>query len=173
MEQHRGEMEQADQSMVEVENREKPKVMIINMTGHEMSQGDLNLCRKDLGFTPVPRDNVPELKADISIFNRRLRLAEFFKDTEPHGDGSIVRNKGKFTPKRNIDLHLDHFIDHLNRYPINTTKNVRDNLSKSEREAIKTIIHNDDLIIKEADKGSAVCIMNKNFYEQNMLECSI
>ncbi len=47
---------------------------------------------------------------------------------------------------------------------------MRDNLSKSEREAIKTIIHNDDVIIKEADKGSALCITNKEFYEQNMLE---
>ncbi len=47
---------------------------------------------------------------------------------------------------------------------------MKDNLSKSEREAIKTIIHNDDVIIKEADKGSAVCIMNKDFDEQNMLE---
>ncbi len=62
MEQQRGEVEQADQSMVEVENREKPEVKIINMTGHEMSQGELNLCRKGLGFTPVPRDNVPELR---------------------------------------------------------------------------------------------------------------
>ncbi len=121
-------------------NREKPEVKIINMTGHEMSQGELNLCRKGLGFTPVPRDNVPKLKADISIFNRKLLLAEFFKDTEPHDDGSIVRNKGKFTPKRNRNLHLDQFIDHLNRYPINTTKNVRDNLSKSEREAIMMML---------------------------------
>ncbi len=38
-------------------------------------------------------------------------------------------------------------------------------LSKSEREAIKTIIHNDDVIVKEADKGSAVCMMNKDLYE--------
>ncbi len=64
-----------------------------------MPQGEFNLCRKGLGFTGVPRDNVPELKADNSIFNRKL--AELFKDTKPHDDGSIVRNKGKFTPKRN------------------------------------------------------------------------
>ncbi len=47
---------------------------------------------------------------------------------------------------------------------------MREHFSKSEREAIKTIIHNDDVIIKEAEKGSAVCIMNKDFYVLNMLK---
>ncbi len=96
MEQQRGEVEQTYQSMVEVVNREKPEVKIINMTGHEMSQGELNLYRKGLGFILVDRDNVP----DISIFNRKLMLAEFFKDTEPHDDGSIVRNKRKIHTKK-------------------------------------------------------------------------
>ena len=43
----------------------------------------------------------------------------------------------------------------------NTTK---DNLTKEERKALKDLRNRDDIIIKEADKGSAVVVMSKADY---------
>ncbi len=71
--------------------REKLEVNIINMTGHAILQGELNQYRTCFGFTPVPRENIPEVITIISIFNRKSWLAEFFKETEPNDDGPIVR----------------------------------------------------------------------------------
>ena len=43
------------------------------------------------------------------------------------------------------------------------TKN-KSNISKNEWEAIKSLKENDSIIIKEADKGGAVVVMNKTHY---------
>ncbi len=139
------------------------------MSNIELSTGELSILRKGLKFTPTPRPNKEELKADISHFNRKMRLSEFFVDLDYTDDGSIVRNKSKFTPGRHRDAHLDRFVDHISNIPLET-KQVRDNITKQEREAIKHLINNDDLIIKESDKGSSICVMNTEFYKQKIMD---
>ncbi len=56
----------------------------------------------------------------------------------------------------------------ISNIPLETTQ-VRDNLTKQEREAIKSLINNDSIIIKESDKGSSVCIMNTDYYQQKIM----
>ena len=44
------------------------------------------------------------------------------------------------------------------------------NISQNERKALKTLLSNKKLIIKEADKGAAVVIMSKEYYAQKSEE---
>ena len=44
-----------------------------------------------------------------------------------------------------------------------------DNLTQEERKALKEIQENDSIIIKEADKGGALVIMDKEFYERKLI----
>lgn len=156
---------------INVENIEHDDIVtIINMSSHKLSEGEISLLKNGLKFTPTPKTNITDLRADISVFNRKMRLAEFFKDTETQEYESIVKNKSKFTPKRNRDGHLDRFIDHLNTFPIESNDNIRSNLNRNQREAMRTLTNNSDIIIKESDKGSTVCVMDRDFYSSKILE---
>ena len=43
------------------------------------------------------------------------------------------------------------------------------NLSQEERTALKELMENDDIIIKPADKGGCLVIMNKSFYRDKLV----
>jgi hypothetical protein len=47
---------------------------------------------------------------------------------------------------------------------------VRDNISKNERIALKNFTSDDSITIKEADKGGATVIMDKEHYKEMALE---
>ena len=49
-------------------------------------------------------------------------------------------------------------------------KNFKTNLRKSESEALKKLKENTNIIIKVADKGSAILIMNIEFYDRKINE---
>ena len=48
----------------------------------------------------------------------------------------------------------------------NTNTHQHDNLSKEERSALYSLKERDDIVIKPADKGSAVVVMDKSDYIQ-------
>ena len=56
-----------------------PKPKVIDLSSKTI---DINaqsaLCGYGLKFTPVPRENIIELRSDIRKFCRKLRLTEFF-----------------------------------------------------------------------------------------------
>ena len=78
---------------------------------------------------------------------------------------TLVKNKDTFYPPRNRNKTLDIVVDFLNNQKFdNTVTKNKSNISKSEWEATKSLKENDSIIIKEADKGGAVVVMNKSHY---------
>ena len=129
---------------------------------------------KGLKFTPPPPRNEIELKKDIQNFTRKLRLREFFSEENNNGEAeneSLVRNKGNFNPPRNRNNVLDIVVDYLNKQDFSdrTFKNAS-NLSKKEWMELKALRENKEIIIKEADKGGSVVIMNKEHYKRMIYE---
>ena len=114
-----------------------PKV--INLSDFELTEIQKTLLFKGLKFTPTPYTNIFELKSDIRNFSRKLRLVEVFA-TEQVGqeetEESMLRNPSSFCPPVNRNKELDAAINFINWKGINDLK------------------HNDDIIIKEADKVS-------------------
>lgn len=98
-----------------------------------------------------------------------MRLKEFFHDKDYH-DESIVRNASNFTPQAGRNTNLDTFISYMNRFPVgrNNRSKVRSNLNKKQRNSLKTLRNNNNILIKEADKGSAIIIMNKSYYRDKI-----
>ncbi|CAG2236124.1 unnamed protein product [Mytilus edulis] len=119
-------------------------------------------------FAPVPYSNVPELKADINNFSRRLRLKEEFGNKKDH-DKSLVRNKSTYTPRPGKDDYLDTYIETITKFPVRTRK-CKQNLTRNEQDALKSLKDDDSIIIKEADKGGAIIIMDTDFYKEKVLE---
>ena len=126
------------------------------------------LC-KGLKFTPTPRHDSDKLRSDIKEFSRKLRLKEYFED-DAESDDSLVSNPSTFVPPTGRDKHLDTFIDYINNIPVgqNNRQMIRSSLNKEERIALKRLRSRSDIIIKEADKGSGVVVMNKDFYKSNI-----
>ena len=143
---------------------------MINLSHRKLSETEVVLLSKGLKITPTPKfGNKEELIEDLHEFHRKLRLALYFDDTE-NEDISLVRNKSKFVPpptdKRNIVL--DDFINAVENFPKSSCRTlvVKQNLTQSEREAIKSLKEDNSIIIKEADKGGVSDIMDKEDKEQ-------
>ena len=132
------------------------------------------LVNKGLKFTPVPRTNTTESKADVKTFCRKLRLKEFFTDKPITEDPRLVKPKSNFTLKRNRDPILDTYIDYLTKYPLDDLvlqqKPIRSNLTKKEWNAVQQLKNQNDIIIKQSDKGGACVVMDKDYYHGKMME---
>ena len=137
------------------------------MSNRKLSDAEVSLLNEGLKFTPTPKiGNPQELSKDINEFNRKLRLAEYFDGAED-SDISIVRNKSNFTPPSKRNDALDEFINNVEKFPkTQIQNNIKYNLTKSEWDALQMLKEDDDIIIKEADKGGATIIMNKEDYKE-------
>ncbi|KAL5015231.1 hypothetical protein ScPMuIL_009501 [Solemya velum] len=109
------------------------------------------------------------MKSDVQKFCRKLRLREFFGyDTST--DNSLVRNKSNWAPNRGRDSHLDCFIDTITKFPVTNSKNFKQNISKAEQRALEKLKQDETIVIKEADKGGAIVIMDKDYYREKVLD---
>ena len=110
----------------------------------------------------------------MKSFSRKLRLMEFYADKPGHNDFSLVKPNSEFTPKRNSDIILDTYCDYLTKLPFNEIlqdqKKTNKNLSREEWNAIMELKSQDDIIIKQSDKGGACVIMDKTYYYEKMME---
>ena len=69
-------------------------------------------------------------------------------------------------PDRNRDLILETYVDMLERkiFSHNLRVHYQMNISKEEQEALENLRGYDDIVIKQADKGSAVVVMDREKY---------
>lgn len=126
-----------------------------------------------LKFTPTSeKNNSCEIENDLNEFFRKLRLKEYF-DGRENTDVSLVRNKSFFTPETGRNKQLDSYIS-LTKIMCDTipneNKNINHNITKDQRKAIKSLAEDNSVIIKEADKGGGIVLMNADFYKYKMLE---
>jgi len=156
------------------------KPQIVNLSDVELTDAQIKLLEKGLKFAPTPNSDRTVLATDIKNFGRKLRLREYFAESEDTNENSsqnegegIFRNKGKFNPPRGRDKTLDLAVDSLIHVADNldycdNQRSKRSNLSKQEWDAIYTLKNNRSIVIKEADKGGSVVIMNTEYYAEKM-----
>ena len=113
-------------------NKEMAKPKLINTSGKIIDKDTKNaLISYGLKFTPIPQSNLIELRTDIQIFCRKLRLIEFFAEKPLSEDTSrdLIELDNRIR-----DLILDAYIDFLLKYPLEEKakqiENVRYNLTK-------------------------------------------
>ncbi|XP_078506952.1 uncharacterized protein LOC144767356 [Lissotriton helveticus] len=89
---------------------------------------------------------------------------------------SGLKNKSKWTPTlpsgNTIDTFYKLVLEDINKYETKVSKHKhmkKDNLTREERIALKTLSDNQDLVIREADKGGNVVVMNVMDYNAEIL----
>ena len=137
------------------------------MSTRHLNETEIKLLSKGLKFTPTPaKTNSKEIENDINEFTRKIKLAEYFNEAEDR-DISIVTNKSSFMPPKHRNANLEKFINNIDSIPKDIThRDVRSNMTLNERKSIQDLINDPNIIIKEADKGGAVVIMDTSHYKE-------
>ncbi len=167
---------------------------VINLSDHQLTLAEISLLAKGLSFCPTPGEPMMgNLREDLDKFHLSLKRTAFFaslrdfnstnaNDTdtsildsqateEDWHDASVAFKHPKFKRPSTFDPDansptLGSFID-ANQYDLAQSQcrapHVQ-NLTKEEKSAIRQLSSNHDIVIKPADKGSGIVIMNTPDY---------
>ncbi|XP_071145079.1 uncharacterized protein [Mytilus edulis] len=161
---------------------------VVNLSSVALSETETKVLSKGLNFCPTPGkiDSIL-LEDDLDKLARSLRIKEYFsKDTTKSSTDSDTsdldsdddqedvdiprfRKKSSWIPKPSKCATLEHIIDKIKSdvtHLSTATSQTFNNLSSEENEAVRLLKNRDDIIIKPADKGSAVVVIDRCDYIQ-------
>ncbi|EDO40108.1 predicted protein [Nematostella vectensis] len=138
-----------------------------NLSSRELSRGEVALLSKGLKFCPTPNElDVFALRKDINYFVRRIRLRDFFYDPDAvdadFSETPGFRKKSSWCPEKGREIAIEAYAKALEEKILSSTKQgkIYRNLTQDERRALKDLRYAKDIVIKEADKGSGVVVMD-------------
>ena len=153
--------------------RNRNKVKIYNFTNQVWSEEKLSFLLLGPKFVPLTEGDMTQLKIDVLNFSRKILLKAHFHDIE-YNDNSLIKPASNFIPTstkypvlKSVISDLELFaneLEHLDR------TEVADNLTPEQREGLKMLQRNKDIIYFNSDKGSVPVLMNRNFYKEKILE---
>ena len=172
-------------NVMTIHTRVKPKtnidsVAVTNLSQHPLNECQISLLSNGLKFIP-DRHKVDKLKllADLAEWERRMRLREFFyaegnepqtkQDKNDPSEKFKVPKKSSFTPNKGRDMWLDMYIEMVKTDITNSLQKLgKLNISLGENDAFLSLLHNDDIVIRPADKGSGIVVLDKVKYIQSL-----
>ena len=151
------------------------------MSNYKLNTHETTILKKGLNFIPTPaREHEARILQDFLLFERKLRLyhklhknEEDIETTDESSDEEdsphkILRpSKGWKPEDSECDPNIMKYktcVIHDIECKLMIKPKPRFNTSKHERQAIVTLRKNTDIVIKPADKGGAIVIMNKEDY---------
>ena len=143
---------------------------VVNLSDLHLTKCQVEVLQKGLTFCPTPAaPDIVRIWDDLTEFTRRLKLKRHFHDihtTTKDGVRNPFKNKSTWTPPEGNDPILEAFIKTVKIETLlaDYTKVGHSNLTKKQFQAIKQLSDNPDIVIKKADKGSAVCVINTTDY---------
>ena len=155
---------------------------VVNLSNHVLTVDELNLLSKGMNFCPTPLDlNPGDLRSDLDQFHRQLRLLARFVDSpvddpdpltmEQQNHCSYAFESNKFKNKSTYNPVGPPALEAMvltNEIALNKRPEAKHptltNISRAERKAITQLTRNRNIIIKPADKGSAIVVMNRDDY---------
>ena len=118
---------------------------VINISQRNLSNHELDVLSKGLSFCPVPYEvNELKLKMDLDAYFRRLRLQEFFCNSQDVSTGNFSSNQFRkpsaWTPPCNRDKFLESYITVVKEEVFNCeSRHYFHNLSQVERNALRDL----------------------------------
>ena len=164
---------------------------VVNLSNFELNEHHISLLSRGLKFCPTPACPDPGLlREDLDRFHTRLRQIAYFENRDGFNDNStsfisttqpvLPNPMGNTDPFKHQKFRLKStwrappgpvYLEAMiacNDLQFNTRPEFkpqrRKNLTLNERLALKELTENKTIIIKPADKGSAVVVMNRQDY---------
>ena len=132
-----------------------------------LSETEIKILEKDLDYAPIQRKiNEPELKCDFEEFCRRMRIKWHFRNelSENFSEIPSFRPKSSWKPPKG-NPNLEMFLSKVEQDLFKTIETPRySNLSSDEWKAIRFLADDRSIVIKKADKGSAVVVWDRVDY---------
>ena len=130
-----------------------------------------SLLSKGLNLIPTPRrDHPAKMLQDILLFDRKINLRYHFSNDSDQNHGSsqqinnqILHHSSGWTPPGGQDPFLDTYRNSIINAYLKELENPtisKKNLSHKELQAMRDLHNNTDIIIKPADEGRSIVIMN-------------
>ena len=160
------------------------EVIIFNHSKRVLSEDEEKILSKGLKFVPTRRNvDTSKLLADLREWERKMRLREYFfdknkmkaEDVVGKQDDSIIdkirkdeearrRNKN-WMPQTGRDPALDMYICLVKEDILKgISKCQTSNISTGEQNALRTLMNDNTIIIRPADKGSGIVVMDTAEY---------
>lgn len=143
--------------------------VIVLAQNFELSKAEYDLLSRGLSFIPtvdLGKEQKLELESDLQNYHRKVKLAAFFKDS-PDKEMRPFTGASMWTPpleelppqiKTLIHNDLEDFKTH---YKLAEEKL---NISSDEVKVLRELKNKKTIVIKPADKGSAVVILSREQY---------
>ena len=131
-------------------------------------------------FCPTPEKcDLLALEVSIKDLIRKLQLRKHFENSDSSTrEEALVKGKSNFIPPHSKDSDFNSAVNRIRRTAetlkkpvVNPAEKVHSNITREEREALKTLKANKDIIIKTVDKGSAFVIMDTPYYAAQVQAC--
>ncbi len=149
---------------------------INNLSTYELTKSDITLLEKGLNFVPTKSNyNLIEHNTQLQKFERRLQLHFYFNKHKQNLSNLTLNSETPFRGHSNwqpkiLNPTISKFCSDLNMKLLNTRFNRQaSNLTKLEKQSLHNFKINNNIIIKKADKGGGITILNKIDY-QNKIE---
>ena len=173
-----------NKNRVHENQKHKPKKStIVNLSSKILSESEKNLLEKGLNFCPTKKVNPGDQRKELDQFHRGLRIKQFFnkvdEQTDPNqptiqflgqafSDKDLeqkLKSKSAWNPPQGSTC-LEGFIT-ANEVALTNKDynfNLRPNITKPEKTALKALSKDNEITIKQADKGGATVIQNTKDY---------
>ena len=154
---------------------------IINISSYDLNPNEISILSKGKKYCPTPiYKDLLNLRVDIHEFLRKIQLLDLFghntnTDNQCNIDKSVVKKTGTFLPLPSKDPFLQANVNNLKHYAKTLEKlpvdKVYSNITALERQAIKSLNNNKNIIIRSVDKGGGIVVMDTDYYVHKVEEC--
>ena len=152
-----------------LENRLKGNFVsknVVNLFKRNLNDAEISLLSKRLDFIPTCNNiDKAKLKMELEAFRRMLRLKWHFRKENKDIHRDMFKPKSKFNP-RNKDAAIELYLSSLEEklMKVEVPKDKFNNLTNSEQKALYDLKNDKSIVIKSADKGSAVVVWDREDY---------
>ena len=143
---------------------------VVNLSKRKLSKSEILLLSKVLKFIPTSNTiDKAKLKIELEAFGRMLRLKWLFRNDEKEFNPDKFKPKSTFNP-RNKDAAIEIYLSSLEEklMSIEISKDKYNSLTREERRALFDLKNDKTIVIKGADKGSAVVVWDRDDYIQEV-----
>ena len=143
---------------------------VFNYSSKKLSKDHKRILPYGLTFVPSRQLNVTKLLTDLTEGERRMRLREYFYDNnKKHQTATNDKTSRAWTPGSGREPWLDLYIQTIKE---DIVKNIRTqfkkNLNRREEAAMKDLILDDSIVIRPADKGSGIVVLDASDYKNSI-----
>ena len=159
--------------------------VIENLSNYMINESEKSVLEKGLNFCPTTESpNKLRLLDDLYFFCRKLRLKEFFYNPAQEvipdeEDDSLLTDDERCPLKKNVsnpyynppkdpsfnlNTYLSKVRECISRL-IQTPNRYKSNLTSKEHAALTSLAKNEEIVIKSADKGGKIVVMDKKEYK--------